>query len=49
MEFRAEMFNAFNHPRLQGPSGFFFNLPAGTKIQRAGNRRQVQLVLRSTL
>jgi len=47
LEFRAELFNAFNHPRLQGPSSwFFFNKSDGAKIVRAGNQRQIQLALR---
>jgi hypothetical protein len=47
LEFRAELFNAFNHALLQGPNGqFFYNQPAGARIVRAGNRRQIQLALR---
>jgi hypothetical protein len=49
VEFRAELFNAFNHAQLQGPNGYFFyNQPAGAKIVRASNMRQVQLALRFT-
>ncbi|MFB3904603.1 MAG: carboxypeptidase regulatory-like domain-containing protein [Acidobacteriota bacterium] len=49
LEFRAEFFNAFNHPRMQGPSAqFFYNQPDGAKIFRAGNQRQIQLALRFT-
>ncbi len=49
IEFRAEFFNAFNHPRLTGPSSqFFYNQPDGAKIFRAGNQRQIQLALRFT-
>ncbi|HXK62411.1 MAG TPA: TonB-dependent receptor, partial [Acidobacteriota bacterium] len=49
IEFRAELFNAFNHPRLLGPSGqYFYNQPDGAKILRAGNQRQIQFALRFT-
>ena len=49
LQFRAELFNAFNHLNLQAPSGnYFFNTPTGSKITRAGNKRDIQLALRLT-
>lgn len=47
LQFRGEMFNAFNHSNYIGPAGNVFNnTVSGAKITTARTMRQVQLALR---
>ena len=47
LQFRAEFFNAFNHPNLTAPStNWFYNNAGGAQIWRARDNRDIQLALK---
>jgi len=45
LQFRAEMFNAFNHPQLVAPQ-YFFNTVPGAQITNSRAQRDIQLALK---
>ena len=46
LEFRAEMFNAFNTPTFSAPNGTFGNANFGRVTSTANTARQIQLALK---